>query len=145
MLMHNRPPAVMPRGEQDAAMAAFVLDVLQGADQVRDATEAEAEADHGGPGTELKRARVSFFFLDRLLLLPFSNTRLPRGGRLERGGRTYLVVFPLWYSVLVKARMWQHGQSTGAAPSPRLAIGVAVWYACATWAWCCWTGMVCWG
>lgn len=57
MLMHNHPPAVMPCGEQDAAMAAFVLDVFQGADQVWDAAEAEAEADDGGPGTEKARTR----------------------------------------------------------------------------------------
>lgn len=62
MLMHHHPPAVMPRGEQDAAMAAFVLDVLQGADQVRDTAEAEAEADHGGPGTKFKRTRQLFSF-----------------------------------------------------------------------------------
>lgn len=48
--MRNHPPAVVPCREQDAAMTTLVLDVLEGADEVRDASEAEAETDDGGPG-----------------------------------------------------------------------------------------------
>ena len=97
MLMHHRPPAVMPRGEQDAAMAAFVLDILQGADQVRDATEAEAEADHGGPGT-LKGVCVSVFGSSFASLFRTRKSRRVNGhgkGRRGIGGETYLVVLPL--------------------------------------------------
>lgn len=50
MSMHNRPPAPMPRREQDAAIAAFVLNVLQSRDEVRNTSEAEDETSEGGPG-----------------------------------------------------------------------------------------------
>lgn len=50
MSVHDRPPATMPRRQQDAAMTAFVLDVLQTADEIGDASEAEADTSEGGPG-----------------------------------------------------------------------------------------------
>ena len=49
--MHDRPSAAMPGSEQDAAMTALVFDVLEAGDEIGDASEAEAEADDGGPGT----------------------------------------------------------------------------------------------
>lgn len=53
--MHDRPAAPMPRGQQDAAMAALVLDVFEVANKVGDAAEAEADADDGGPCTVATR------------------------------------------------------------------------------------------
>lgn len=43
--MNHRPPAIMPRREQDAAFAAVVLHVLQTAHHKRDAAETEDAAD----------------------------------------------------------------------------------------------------
>lgn len=55
--MHDRPAAAMERREQDAAVAAFVLDILEAADEVGDAAEADAEADDGRPGTVARKKR----------------------------------------------------------------------------------------
>jgi len=61
---------------------------------------------------------------------------------------TYCVVLPVSNATLVIA-LWPHaGQSAGAGPRPKLAIGVTLWY---TVPLCCWGGMpgigpaVCWG
>ena len=51
-----------------------------------------------------------------------------RGGGGGEGKRTYIVLFPLTYSVRVSALCLHAGQSTGAAPSVRFWSGIAVWY-----------------
>lgn len=43
-------PAAVPRPQQDAAVAALLLDVLRAGDAVGDAAEADDEAEGGGPG-----------------------------------------------------------------------------------------------
>lgn len=49
----------MERREQDAAVPAFVLDILEAADEVGDAAEADEEACDGRPGTVGARSVVS--------------------------------------------------------------------------------------
>lgn len=73
MLMDHDPAAVVPRRQQDAAVATFVLDVLERADEVGDAAEAEAAADKSGPGTI---AQVSFDFSFGLLMFCAEQARL---------------------------------------------------------------------
>lgn len=58
--MHDHSPAIVPGREQDAAMAAFVLDVLEGANEVWDASKAETATNDGGPGTVREDIAVSF-------------------------------------------------------------------------------------
>lgn len=71
MLQHDRPPTLMPLGEQDAAASALVLHVLEAGDEVRYATEAGEHARQRGPETvrHTQRFTRQRFFL--VFLLPF--------------------------------------------------------------------------
>ena len=51
MLMHNSTTAPLPCSEQDAAVSAFVVDVLEASQEVWDTAEAEDEADDKTPDT----------------------------------------------------------------------------------------------
>lgn len=106
--LHHRPATPVPRGQQNAAVPAFMLNVLQPADEVGYTTKAEAETDDRSPSTTLQSAMV------KLSSFPTN--------------ATHFVVPPLWCSVRVKALIRQAGQSTGAAVSARFASGMAVWY-----------------
>ena len=48
MLMHNRPPRIMPRREQDPTLAATVLDVFERAHEEWDDAKTEIKADAAG-------------------------------------------------------------------------------------------------
>ena len=50
VLVHNRMPAIVVRSQHNAAVPAKMLCILQPPDQVGNASQAEAEADDGGPG-----------------------------------------------------------------------------------------------
>ena len=58
MLMHDGTTAPLPCGEQDATVAAFVVDVLEAGHEIWDTAEAEDEADEDTPdaGNALARA-----------------------------------------------------------------------------------------
>ena len=49
MLMHNSTTAPLPCSEQNAAVSALVVDVLEASHEVWDAAEAEDEADDKTP------------------------------------------------------------------------------------------------
>lgn len=55
MLMHHRAAAALPRREQNATVAAIVFDVLEPADHVGDAADAEASAEDESPDAEWGR------------------------------------------------------------------------------------------
>lgn len=49
--VHHGPTALVPGGQQNAAVPAFMFNVLQPVDEIRDATEAEAKTDDRRPST----------------------------------------------------------------------------------------------
>jgi hypothetical protein len=61
----------------------------------------------------------------------------------EKVKKTYCVVFPDSNPTLVILLCPHAGQSAGAGPLPKLAIGVAFWYTVPPC--CCWGGMPGWG
>ena len=94
--MHNSTTAPLPCSEQDATVAAFVVDVLEASQEVWDTAEAEDEADDKTPDAV---------------------QRVSESPRRVYKTESYCVVFPATYSVLVRALWRQTGQSTGAAAS----------------------------
>ena len=128
MLVHDCVPAVLVRGEHHAAVSAEVLCVFQAADQVRDASQAETEADHGSPGAVLLSQRQQHILTLFPPLHPLFFSFLFGDQKIEK---TYWVVLPACFSVRVIARVWHTGQSTGADASESDCKGVTVWYTCA--------------
>lgn len=109
--VHLGRPAAVPGGEQHAAAAALVGHVLHAVHDVGDASEAGEAAEAESPGTT------------ETTLANCSPTNFASGIRFS----TYCVVFPVSNAQLVMLRCPHAGQSAGAGPRPRLAMGVAFW------------------
>ena len=118
MSLDDSTPAGVESRNNSAAVTAMMIAILERPDQVRNASETEAAANDGGPGTVI-----------------IVSPRPPK----TRITAAYWVVFPDTASTLVIALVWQIGQSTGAGWSCRLCSGTAVWNCdCAGATVCCW-------
>ena len=151
----------MPRRQQHPALPTMVLHVLQRPHHERYTAQPAADADQSRPSSVSALAlppSITQSLAPSPKLTPPPPHPIPsppptpppppltKNKRFSvRKGKekTYSVVFPLTYSVLVSARCRHAGQSTGAAPSPRFCSGVAVWYwlVCCCVCCCVWSGI----
>ena len=120
--MHLRSPAAVPGRKQDTTATTLVLNVFKAVHEIRNASKTEGEA--------AKTQR------------PSTTSISTRPSRIVSYATTYCVLLPVSNEQFVIARCPHAGQSAGAGPRPKLAIGVAFWY---TWPDCCWGGMPGWG
>ena len=115
MDVHLGRPAAVPGGEQHAAAAALVGHVLHAVHDVGDASEAGEAAEAESPGAAETALAKWLYISDK--------RRVALGTRFS----THCVVFPVSNAQLVMLRCPHAGQSAGAGPRPRLAMGVAFW------------------
>lgn len=107
MRQYLRPSTLVPNRKQRTTVTALMLAVLQPRPNIRNAAQAEAEAEERSNTTTA-------------ILAPFYSQSI----NVEQ---TYCVVPPETNSVFVSSRTPQTGQSTGAGPCCRFASGVAIW------------------
>lgn len=122
--MHLGRSAPVPGREQNTAAAALVRDILEAIHDVGNTSQTAEAAKTKSPGTEGGQLATTLTRFDVSLL--------------ESGLDTYCVVFPVSNAQLVMLLCPHAGQSAGAGPRPRFAMGVAFWY---TGPEACWGGM----